>query len=338
MFGDIFASAGQLQLQFRENAQGLVGTAAADIPLGGGSRRVKIGENNSSLPVDRLIFMYNHFQGALESRISTPFGPITRSYAVDRYTFGFEKTMFDGNSSCQVMMPFTGLPTLGAGVPGSPLTVDGGDVGNLAIIFKQLLLTRDDVALAAGLGLDVPTGDDVLVQQDTTDMRIQNQALHLLPYLGFTTTPTELTFFTAFAQLDLAASGNTVGFRDRTQGDRFTSVGEFNEQNLLYLDASLGNWLIRDPQAPVLTGLAVFGELHYTGTLQDSDRVAGTFQGRGFDLNNRLNRFNIVNGTAGLQIELGNTTSLRTAGVFPLTEAPNRFFDSEFQVQLNRRF
>jgi len=61
-------------------------------------------------------------------------------------------------------------------------------------------------------------------------------------------------------------------------------------------------------------------------------RVLGT-------ITNPFNRIDVLNLTAGLQAELGNTTDLRVAAVMPLSENDDeRFFDTELQVQVNRRY
>jgi hypothetical protein len=46
----------------------------------------------------------------------------------------------------------------------------------------------------------------------------------------------------------------------------------------------------------------------------------------------------VLNGTIGVQMLLFELSSLRIAGVFPLRSEDQRFFDSEVQVQFNRRF
>ena len=111
------------------------------------------------------------------------------------------------------------------------------------------------------------------------------------------------------------------------------------DQNLGFLDIAAGYWLYRDPDAPRLTGLAVVTELHYTTTLQNVDRINGTLQWRRpFALNSTGNRFDVLNGTIGIQALLFDASSLRVAGVFPLGNENRRLFDSEVQVQFNRRF
>ena len=79
-------------------------------------------------------------------------------------------------------------------------------------------------------------------------------------------------------------------------------------------------------------------EFHYTTTLQDADVVAGDVAGTAFQFGNFLNRVDVVNLTVGLQAEVSGCTSLRIGGVFPLDDNPERPFDAEIHVSLDRRF
>jgi hypothetical protein len=124
--------------------------------------------------------------------------------------------------------------------------------------------------------------------------------------------------------VDLGTSGNNVivdGMRN----------GKYNDQNLLHLDMAVGRWLVLDDEAPLLTGLAGVLELHYTNSMQDADTVPIL----GGVLTGPSNRFDVLNLSAGINTVLGNRTNLRVAAVVPL-RSEDRFFDSEFQLQLNR--
>jgi hypothetical protein len=141
-------------------------------------------------------------------------------------------------------------------------------------------------------------------------------------------------FLSAFAQVDIATGGNTIIARNEQTGATL-DIGKLNDQTLLYLDLAAGYWLYRDPCAERFTGLAAVAEVHYTTALQDADIVPGPGP---VLLGNLDNRFDVVNGTIGLQVLMFDASSLRVAGVFPLGDEDHRFFDSEVQVQFNRRF
>jgi hypothetical protein len=324
MFGDSFAPA--IGLSF---SSALIPVpATTDIPLAAGCRRVKIAENNKPLPQDRVYLLYNHFHNAL---IFDRLGAVApRDISVDQYTLGFEKTLFDNLWSVGLRMPFA--DEMSAASP--DLSVAGGRVGNLAILLKRQVFQTDTAAAAIGLGIDLPTGSDVTGLTPATAYLLDNQAVHLLPYVGLIGTPDEIWFWEGFAQIDVPTNGHAIELSALGPG----TLGMFNEQSLMYLDLSLGCWLYRNPCARWMTGLASVVELHYTTTLQASDSVVGVIPGGTLAIQNSANRQDVLNLTFGLHTEFARRTLLRVAGVVPVTSGDDRFFDSEIQVQLERRF
>ena len=343
MFGDLGLATAMIDI--KRGADGTAGFSSnIDLPTAGGSRRVKISENDSPIPVDRVFFNYNHFHNLFQLSEQPAIGPglppTIRQVSIDRYTVGVEKTMAEGQYSVELRLPFNGtfdeqLQTVG---------VDGGNIGNLALVFKSLLYSDGEAAVGAGLGIDTPTGSDTIGRIGQTNLRFNNQSLHLLPYIGFLVAPGDPTwgwndgvFLSGFAQIDIATDGNSVNVLPPGGGGAL-SLGKFNEQNLAFLDLGLGYWLYRNPYAERLTGLAVVSELHYTTSLQDTDVLALNLPGGNVTVASRGNRFDVLNGTIGMQMLLFELSSLRVAGVFPLRSEDQRFFDSEVQVQFNRRF
>jgi len=325
MFGDVFNSAGQLLTT--GNA-----TSLADLPLAGGCRRVKIAENNKALPMNRCYFLYNHFHNALEADPdTTALG--SRSFSVDRYTVGLERTFADGCWSVELRMPFADSLTFAT--PG--YSVRGGEVGNLAVSFKRLLAATETGTLVAGLGIDTPTGSDVTGWVPQTTYTVRNESVHLLPYVGFMRVPNGCAFYHGFAQVDVPLGGNRIDYYDANLVAPGT-FGTLTDQTLLYLDFSAGYWLYRNPCSYGVTGLASLVEFHYTTTLEDADALTGSIVGTNFRFGNRLNRVDVANLTVGLHAEIGDRTTLRVGGVFPLENDADKPFDAEFQISVNRRF
>ena len=324
------------------SAQGMV-----DLQLAGGTRRTKIAENNHTLPQDRVFLFYNHFHNAIASdefRLPTP-GPtgtvpttdiLTRRnvQSLNRYTLGLEKTFEEGQSSVEFRLPLIGDVQRSEGFD---VLSDGGNVGNFAIILKRLFFTAENFAAVAGLGINLPTGSDARGSIADVNYEVVNEAIYFLPYVGVAGAPADPFFYQAFAQMDIAGWGNPVDVRDRFGRAR---VGRLNDQTLLFLDASAGAWLYRNP-ASRLAGIASLLELHYTTTLQDADDF-GVLASRGNSLlffGNPANRQDILNGTVGLHTILQNGTSLRIGGVFPLRQSDdNRLFDAEVQAAINVPF
>jgi len=326
MLGDFFNQGGQVRMT------GVV-NALADMPLAGGGRRAKIAENNKALPMDRCYFMYHHFHNALEADPNTLLPGLARNFSVNRYTIGLEKRFLNDRWSIDVRMPFTE----DYGWSPGKFAVAGGDIGNLSVTLKRLLAVSHTGAVAAGLMIDTPTGSDATCRAVTTNVTLHNDAVHLSPYVGFLRAPNNRLFYQGFLQVDVAANGNRVDYVDTGLLVSGT-FGNLNEQTLLHADLSAGYWLYRNCCRRRMTGLAGIVEFHYTTALQNADVVPGSLAGTNFQFGNLRNRFDLVNLTAGLHAELARRTTVRVAGAFPIATGPEKPFDAEVQVSVNRRF
>ncbi len=314
------------------SAANLNGNYEATVPLGAGTRRFK-NEQTRALPTDRVIFIYNHFHNAVELKSFSGAGRQSDVENVDQFTIGFEKTFGDGLWSIETRMPFSGDSDLAL----TDFKIDSGSVGNLALTLKRLLYRTDDVALAAGLAVTAPTGSNTYFNIADGAVRgtIENEATHLLPYLGVQFTPDDDWFVHAFAQVDVAANPNTVTLSSPLLATTYR--GDVIDQTLMYLDLSMGYWLYRASGEEGLTGLASLLEFHYTTALNDAQNA--DIGGAGFfTVGNNANRFDVVNMTIGLHSEWSTNTSIRAAFVVPLGNEDDRFFDSELQLSLIQRF
>lgn len=306
----------------------IVDTAKGDtllsLPLAGAGLRGKVSENNKALPMDRVYFQYNHFHnaGGVDFDITTSGDEFANH--VDRYTVGLEKTFWDRLWSVDLRMPFAGSQDFSQ----YGLDVSGGCVGNLDVIVKRLLTAGDQGALAAGIGINTPTGSDVEVSA-WRQYSLENEAVHLSPFLGALYRPNERIFYHGFLEVDVPLNGNTLLY---DPGTDLVRIGLLTEQTLLKVDVSAGRWLYRNPHAYV-TGLASIVEFHYTSTLNDGDVLYVGADRFG----NLLNRFDLAHLTVGLHARILENTTLRVGGVFPLNDV-DRAFDAEVQVSLNRYF
>jgi hypothetical protein len=329
VFGD-FGQTGHLNyIHINQNGQRI--DARSDLPLGGGNRRIKIAEHNRALPSDRIFFNYNHFQNAIErAGLNAQDQQVFENSSIDRYTFGFEKTFQDGLCSIEVRMPFTG----GYDSDAFGLVASADGTGNLAVIFKRLILEHEFGVAAIGMGVDMPTGSDTSALATTGGMArliIRNEAVHLSPFMTYLAHPHERFFCQGFAQLDFATNGNPL---ELTNG-MTTQTGMLHDAPLLFLDLAAGVWLVREPENRFLTGLAAIFEVHYNATLAETDTVnlPAPFNSIG----GKFSRFDVVNITTGLHAELGNNWRVRVGGVLPLNEI-TRFFDAEVNCSIVRQF
>lgn len=334
MFGDTLTPAVTLT-PFNEQGSDTSGRELFTAPLGGGGS-FNVSENNTALPTDRVYFIYNAFYNAASATINADpngFDPIQKSIDLHRYLIGFEKTFFDGNVSIDVRMPFMSNIEFNS----FGLISESGNVGNLTMYMKGLLAANDDAALATGLGIGLPTGSDFESYSDPAlyspeSLVVRNQAVHLMPFLAATAHLGEHWFTQSFCQMNFSASGNEIANQDGF-------VGIYQEQHLFQADLGLGRWLWQDSTRPYFQALAAVTELHYTTTVQNTDSVdlpSGNLFGGSFS--NAENRLDLLNLTSGLQAQLSPLTALRVGAVVPLRNTPDRSFDAELQVSLNRKF
>ncbi|MDX1946246.1 MAG: hypothetical protein SFU86_12675 [Pirellulaceae bacterium] len=321
MLGDSLSTGGQFVVGDTTGQTKFI----SDVPLGF-ARSVKIGENNKGLPMDRVYFIYNGFQNALQRDNGA--GQIVDAN-VDRYTLGGEKTFWDGLASLDVRMPFIGSFASPEDAQGA---ISTGNVGDVSLFFKGLLYADNFVSVAAGVGTTVPSASAVEGQIQGAPFRIDNRAVHVLPYFGVVLSPDDAWFFQAFVQCDFAASGYRI-----QQGGQSGPV--LTEQNFLYVDALAGRYLYQNESAPYLTGIAGLVELHYISALNNADLVQLELGNSVGTLGNIYNRVDYLNLTGGVQFDIGQLANLRVSCVVPLkTDTADRQFDSEVLVSFNRYF
>ena len=303
-------------------------------PSGGGLvGRYKISENTSPIPQDRVFVNYNYFQNV----------PFTGDgIDVHRYSPGFEKTFLNRLASVEVRMPFASTLSSDQSFGRGPVFGDG-ELGNFSSTVKFLLFSNNTFAFSAGSGTSMPTADDVRATDlsGNTVVLINNQSVHFLPFLGGLFTPNDRFFAQGFMQMDFAANGNSVYTTlGNAAGDTtLRQSGLLTDQTPLYLDASIGYWLIRnnDPNAFV-TGLAPMAELHYTTTLGDVDRLA-VGPGGSIVIGDFASNLDLLNLTLGTTVVIRNQTDARFAMAFPLKDGlGGREFDFELQAQVSHRF
>jgi hypothetical protein len=232
--------------------------------------------------------------------------------------------------------------------------------------------------LSGGLGFEVPTAPDTRVRivdyvggqtsifaevQRIRDFLISNDTWALSPFLAVLATPTDRFFGHGFFQLEFPVTNSSYSYSDTFprsgtrsadnpsfQFNPVSQVGVINEQSLLHLDVGAGYWVVRNPDARWLNGMAPTVELHYLTTLQNADLITlpgdNTFARgvgggpaqrttTGPQLGNLNNRVDILDLTMGVTFLLGNQATIATAFVLPLRGTGDRTFDWEFQLQIN---
>ncbi len=212
-------------------------------------------------------------------------------------------------------------------------------------------MTQGDAwGVSGGLGVIFPTADglDVSFANGGTLVAIDNEAYHLQPFLGGYYAPNERFFTQAFFQLDFDANGNPVALNPDGAGLR--EAGTLNDSTFLFLDWSIGYWLIRGDQAPVLPvssfhedgqitqqnhqlGLAPTLELHYASSLDSAESVsAGSLQ-----VGNFADDVETLTMVLGAHVEIGENTNIGLGYATPLTGG-NEPFDGAFRLTVNQFF
>ncbi len=355
MFGDTFFGSPRLFYSGNGTRSPAVDAAMVDLPIAGGSSRTKIGENNKALPTSRVYFLYDYFHNAFQSTAAgrtaaNDFFVTSNDNSLDRYVIGWEQSLFCGNASVEVRMPLAGRHTFDFAQPplepAGTLQVRDGQVGNLAVILKQLLHADCRSAFSWGVGIGAPTGSNATAIIDDQRFRIDNDAFYVSPFLALLHQPAGRLFFNGFLQLDVPISGNRVRVQDLQTGS-MRRLGYWNDQILLHLDATAGWWVYENPCASFLRGLAPLLELHYvTSRLQAADVISdGNSRGYSayssdgsYSVSSSTEQLDLFTATIALHVELACRTKLRIGGVLPLVDDSNRLFDAEFGFQISHDY
>ncbi len=275
------------------------------------------------MPQDRVFFDYDYYHDV------PVFDP---KINVNSYTPGFEKTFLGGTVSFEMRLPMATTIDNNVYFNGTT-TTSQGEIGDLSMALKCLLIQRDTFALAGGLAITVPTAKGSQYYQFGTSpfLTIANQSVHLMPFFGGLWTPNDRMFAIGYFQVDVDVNGDPVSVGT-------DEIGNFRNATTLYLDLSLGYWLRRsDCGGEFVTGLAPVVELHMNQTLDTPstlstppNSLSPTF------VTGVSDTISVLDLTVGAHVELGKNTTLTAGYCTPLTS--DREFDGQFRFFINRFF
>lgn len=326
---------------------------------GGAVGMLKVADNNSPLPQDRVIVDYTLYSDTQLNAAGVD---------VHRFAPGFEKTIFDQRMSIDVRLPFaqTQGNNIGAYLTSSsdPLGLtDTNDIvlGNLSTTLKILFNRTAHTVLSGGVQAHFPTADDIHVYQGlasgltpavpTELVRIENESMNIMPFLAFMGIPNQKWWYQLYVQGDFDVSGNPIYIRDANNVMRRAQTQK--DTPFLYTDLSVGRWLYLD-QPEIrrtrrgrfvdtgaygkrgLTGLAARFELHYNTALRDIETVgirsaatATHFVGED------AGGVDIVNLNLGLTATFGARTEMTVAWGRTVGSSSNQEFGDEIRVLFN---
>ena len=296
---------------------------------------LKLAENVSPLPRDRVYMNYSYFNNAL-------LGDMRQD--VNRFTPGLEKTFYDGWTSIEVRTPFASTYANSQFVdPNDPCGLTDGqavEFGNMSVIFKSIIALGQKWAWSGGMQVALPTAGDTIVRSapgGQTLVRVNNDSVRLMPFSGLIWAPNDRWYSQTLLQLDTATNGNPayLGFPGSTTipPGGLAQVGKLQYPTFLYLSFSGGYWLYKNDRGR-LTGFSPIAELHVNQALQGSD----VLDGPNYQLGNNYGVISLVNGVVGANWEWGKRSTLTVAYATPLGGGVDRWFDGEARLFYNWRF
>jgi hypothetical protein len=291
-----------------------------------GVGRVKLAENCSPIPRDRVFINYSYFDNV---PLQDP------GVNVNRFVPGFEKTFFNGMTSIEVRAPFASTLTSDL-VTGGPNDDSRAEFGNASIISKTLLAQNNCWAWAAGLQIALPTADDVRVTTPagTQLVHVENEAVHLMPFIGALYTPNDRFFFQAYVQVDTNVNDHPVAIRDPFSGT-LLPAGDLDDTDFLYVDLAWGYWIYRNNCCcSRISGIAPIFEVHWNSSLETTEAVEQS----GLRVGTFIGDIDLVNLVVGAVWECGGNTTLTTAFATPVAGGNDKDFDGELRLIFNRRF
>ncbi|MBW3600240.1 MAG: hypothetical protein KY475_23585 [Planctomycetes bacterium] len=329
MIGDFFGVGRQAAVTprgiFTDSSFGDTGTATVIDPTESTTGRIKQAENYNPLPADRVFLDYSAYQ-------NVPIGTLNGNPAdvdVQRFTTGFERTFLDGMMSLELRMPVAF--TLNSSVNASGATdPDHFEPGNLNVGLKTLLYEDSRLAVAAGLGVRTPTADDLRFAGGNTLVEVENQSVHLLPFLGMLLTPDQTFFGQILVQVDVDAGGNPI-YISSTANPR-TFQGDIEDQTFLYTSVTTGAWLYDDPCSRGVTSVAGTFEVHNSTSISNPDTIASD----SLLVTPGQTDFQSTTLVAGLHLLYAGGGQVTFGYGVPIGE--DRFADSEFRMLLGRTY
>ena len=288
--------------------------------------RMKIAENTSPLPQDRLFFNYSLFDN-----VPLAAGGVT----VNRFTPGMERTIRNGQSSIDVRFPFA--TTLESNiVADGPPEFGRLSLGDLQLTYKHLIAQRCRRFVSAGVTVTLPTADDlkVMLRDGKQLILVEHQAVHIMPFLGWVHDRGRF-ISQGFVQFDVDVSGSPTHVN--RYGTGLVPAGKIQDTSFLYVDLSFAYWVHRvkcQCRRRHLTGIAPMLELHYNRSLKRSDVVtSGDFR-----IGEFLNNEELLTAVLGTTLEFGPRSLFTVGYVAPIGNDSDQQFDGELRAFWNQYF
>jgi hypothetical protein len=263
---------------------------------------LKISDNQSPAPQDRVFYSFNYFDN-LNASVDKHIGSPVQNLQVYHELFGIEKTFWDGQGSFGFRIPLNTISLKStanvAGLGGTSTAT-----GDLSIFMKYVLYRNDRGGLiTTGIQVTPPTGPGAFggnkYYSYFRDTQIQ-------PFIGYIFSKNRF-FLQGFSSINVPTDS-----RDAT---------------LLFTDVAIGYYAYRPTDLNRLVSAIVpTAEAHLTTPLNH----------RGFNPNDIASMPDILNMTVGTNLELRRRAVITAAYVTPVTGP--KPFNAELVLLLNIRF
>jgi len=308
-------------------------TQIASDPSAGNTGLSRIAAGSSPIPRDRLFFHNSFFDNV----------PLANNgISVNRFVPGLESLLDDeGNLSVELRFPFAATLDSDFNI-NSGVNTNEVEFGNISVALKKVIAKNHQWLMSAGVQVVLPTASDLSLQVSDLGvtgefLRIENESVHVMPFIGTVYAPDDRFFMQTFLQVDADANGKPVLANPNVlNGGLASQVGRLNSAAFVYADISMGYWMAKEPTSSLrtLTGFAPLLELHYMRNINDTDSVSflplGSI-GSGQDIET-------LSATMAGVFEFNHNSQMTVGYSVPLAGGSDEPFDGELRVMFSRRF
>ncbi|MDR0608954.1 MAG: hypothetical protein LBG58_02495 [Planctomycetaceae bacterium] len=305
---------------------------------------LNVAENFNAEVTDRFYADLRIFDGAQSYGISGSRNPIAVTKAdVSRLTFGFEKRM-GHRHSVELRLPvvLVGLKS-SQHLVGTTKPEQDTELGNLSLIYKNVMYRNPQVTFCWGIGLNIPTAPDVQLNyvpdfgRDSIRGTIENRKTSFVPYVGLQWERNR-TFGHLLGQIDVALGKNHWQFTDNRYGLTNYEM-KISESSLFRFNVGMGRWFYNYSSDPSLFRVGGMVEAHFTSNLNrlNSKTIYSNTKSSSSYFSATATRpsWTTINLVGGLPIQTRKASLLLFIAV-PITD--RRYFDCEGGISADLKF
>lgn len=240
------------------------------------------------------------------------------SRAVEQFSFGLEKQLLR-RSSVELRVPV--LSQFASQQTANDFAIDA-ELGNVSVFLKQVLIRRSRLTISSGIGVSLPTAEDVRVP--SASARLNNNAYYLVSFLGAQWHPNDRAFGHFVVQVDMPIEKNEL-----IVGNSQVTV---SGQQVIRTGIQLGRWIYRVDTGKRPCRLGAFAEIDYAVVTDGSPEYALN----GVYVSPLGSRKSTLTGAVGVPMVFGKLTCTNSL-ILPMSGS-NRPFSVGYGFALSRLF